>query len=395
MYSRTAFRTTRNLRILKQVRHNSVGGGMKPSTAGGSSGAVAGGIAGGVVALGVGFAAYHFSGARAAVKMATETKSQLESMKNKVLEATPEPKEALRFLRQTTQSYAAFIPGAKPILDSAFDDLDKLSAKHGDKVDKLVTETYNELKQIASKGSLDLSTANKAWEVMQSKIVQIKKLAQEAGGDLVDQHPELKQQVGARFNDLKKFAEQYGPEAQKEVDEVYKKVQDMASKGLNSDSISEITKLANDKFAELKAKGEEAYNQGFEKSIKPLLAQNPQVSKFFEDNKDAIKNGDIKQLIPAVKKAIDQQDFGSLQQYVDKAKSYANDSGLGGYLDAIPSGSEIFGHFKDIHAIADKHGDEAKKLSEDTFSEIKSILMKRAEQAKGIAEKAAKDVKSQ
>ncbi|ORY77781.1 hypothetical protein BCR37DRAFT_122368 [Protomyces lactucae-debilis] len=390
MYTRTALRTTRNLRILKQVRHNSAG--ARPATAGGQSGAVAGGIAGAVAALTVGYAAYHFSGARAAVKMASETKATMDSMKQKVLDATPEPKEALRFLRQTTQSYAAMIPGAKPILDSAFDDLDKLSAKHGDKVDKLVTETYNELKGVATKGSLDLETANKAWGIMQSKIAQIKELAAAAGGDLVDQHPELKKQAGARFNDLKRLAEQYGPEAQKEVDEMYNKVQELASKGLNAGSIGEITKLANDKFAELKQKGEDAYNQGFEKSIKPLLAKSPEVSKFFEDNQDAIKSGDIKKLIPAVKKAIDQQDFGSLQQYVDQAKSYANNSGLGSYLDAIPSGSEIMGHFKDIHAIADKHGEEAKKLSEDTLAEVKQILTKRAEQARKIAEQAKKDL---
>ena len=384
-----ALRTTRNLRVIRNVRLNSTA--SPAAKTGGSSGAVAGGVAGGLVAVAVGYSFYHFSGAKAAVNMASDTKAYFDGMKNKFVEKTPEPRAALKYVREYAQSYASFIPGAKPVIDAAFNDLDKVSGKHGDKVDKLVTDTYHELKDIAKDG-ITMTSAVKAWDILQSKFDEIKKLASDVGGDLLNQHPELKEKVGGQFDELKKMADQYGPDAKKQVDEVYQKAQDIAAKGLSAGSIAEIGKLARDKYNELKKSGEEAYSKGFEKSISPLLEKFPDAKKFVEENKDALKQGNFEDLVKSVKSAVDSKDLGGLQKYLDSAKQTAKKSGfdIDSYFKDIPSGHEIFARIKELKEAAEKHGDEAKELSEKTFSEIKDVLSKRSEEAKKIAEKAAK-----
>lgn len=388
MIARTGLRTTRNLRIIRNARNNST----TAAKSGGGSGAVAGGLAGGLVAFGLGYGYYHFSGAKAAVNMASDTKAYFENMKNKLTEKAPEPSAALKYIREYAQSYGSFIPGAKPIIDSAFNDLDKIQSKHGDKVDKLVTDTYHELKDVAKDG-VTMESAMKAWDVLQKKFDEIKKLAKDVGGDLMNQHPELKEKVGGKFDELKSMADQYGPDAKKQVDEVYQKVQDIAAKGLSAGSIAEIGKLVNDKYADLKKSGEEAYSKGFEKSIKPLLEKYPDAKKFVEENKDAFKSGNMEDLIAKVKKAVDSQDLSGLQEYADKAKTAAKSSGfdLDKYFDKIPSGSEIISRIKEISHAAEKHGSEAKDLSDKTFKEIKEILSKRADEAKKLGEKAKDD----
>lgn len=388
MLARSTLRTTRNLRIINATRLNST----TAAKSGGGTGALTGGLAGGLVAFGLGYGYYHFSGAKTAVNTASEVKKYFDDAKAKLAEKTPEPKEALKYIRNLSQSYAAFIPGAKPILDSAFDDLDKVSGKHGDKVDKLVTDTYNQLKD-ASKEGLTMETATKAWSILEGKFEEIKKLAKDVGKDIVAEHPELKEKVGGKMDDFKKLADQYGPDAKKQFEEVQSKVQDIAAKGLSAGSIAEIASLVNSKYSELKKKGEEAYSAGFEKSVTPLLEKYPEAKKFVDENKDALKNGNIKDLIASVQKAVDSKDLGALQEYADKAKSMASSSGfdLEKYFHAIPSGSEIMKKISDIKEAAEKHGDEAKELSEKTFKEIKEILTKRADEAAKIAEKAKKD----
>ena len=134
--------------------------------------ALTGGVVGASAVALAAFGWYHFSGTRQVVNTATDAYKSIENAKNKVLEATPEPREALRWIRQTAQSYAAFIPGAKPVLDAAFDDIDKISAKHGDKVDKLVSDTYDELKKVAKDG-INVASATKAYSVILSKVDEI------------------------------------------------------------------------------------------------------------------------------------------------------------------------------------------------------------------------------
>src|ERR1051326_3453291 len=74
--------------------------------------AAVGSIAGGLTAFATCYAWYHFSGMKTVAATASETKKYLDAAKRNIQENTPNPSEALKWLRQTASSYAAFVPGA-------------------------------------------------------------------------------------------------------------------------------------------------------------------------------------------------------------------------------------------------------------------------------------------
>jgi len=358
--------------------------------------ALTGGLVGGLTVFGAGYAWYHFSGTKKVVSSATQAVQSYESAKQKLMEKTPEPKEALRWVRSMAQSYAAFIPGAKPILDTAFDDLDKISEKHGDKVDKIVTDTYNQLKDVVKDGGVNMETAQKAYSILQKKLDEVKQIAGDVGSDILNSHPELKDKVGGKFTDMKELAEKAGPDAKKQMDDVYNRIQDIAKGGLTAGSIAEVSKLVSEKYDDIKKMagkaGEEAWSKGME-TAKPYLEKYPEAKKFIDENADALKSGNMEELISAVKKAVDSKDLGSLQQYADKAKSMAKGAGLEGYLKNIPHADEIMSHFSQLQEISKKHGKEAEELAKDTYQEITDVLKKKVGEAQKLADKAKKDAK--
>ena len=135
--SRTAVRVASRARA--PIRHNVrfASTNQQAAAAGGSSGLV-GGIAGGALVFAAGYGYYHFSGAKTIVNAASNTKAQIQKLTQNIQNQAPEPNEALKWLRSTASSYAAFIPGAKSYVDTAFDDLDKVHAKHSDEVEEIV-----------------------------------------------------------------------------------------------------------------------------------------------------------------------------------------------------------------------------------------------------------------
>ena len=382
---------------VRQARYNSTTAGSTASSSSSSSGAspaVAGALGGVVASVIVGYGLYRYSGAHTAISSVRQVQSQWENATAKLKEKTPDnANEALKYLRDMAEHYAGFFPGGKPLLNKAFDDLDKLQETHGEEASRIVKDTYEKIKNAVGKEGLTVGTALTVWQIIESKFGEVEKLAKDAGHDALKLHPEIANQVGGKFDALKKLAESQGPEAKKQVDELYSKVKDIASKGLSAGSIAEITKLAQGKFDELRKAGEQAYDKGIEQ-LQPYLEKSPEVKKFLEDNKDALKSGNVKELADAVKQAVEKNgDLSSLKDYAEKAKKYLPEgaSDLTSYFDSIPSGKEIYGHFQDIQKVAKDHGEDAKQLGQKTFDEIKEILQKRAEEAKSIAEKAKKD----
>jgi len=139
-----------------------------------------------------------------------------KKFKEQVQEKAPSPNEALRWLRQVSTYYAGFIPGASGFVNTTFDDLDKVRAKHGDEVDKIVSEAYEEMKKLTNK-DMNLQTAQEAWEVIQKHTARIAELAGDAFEDILDNHPQLKSAVGDNISKLKQMGENYGPQAKEEV----------------------------------------------------------------------------------------------------------------------------------------------------------------------------------
>jgi hypothetical protein len=183
-----------------------------------ASGALTGAVAGGATAFALGYGWYWYSGTRTVVSSAQEAQKYMQStqeqFKKQFQDKAPNPNEALRWLRQVTTYYAGFLPGASGLVNTTFDDLDRIRDKHGEEVDKIVSEAYDELKGVSQKG-MNLQVAQQAWEILQKHIKKIGELAGDAAEDIINNHPELKKAVGGNIDKLKQYGDAYGPEAKK------------------------------------------------------------------------------------------------------------------------------------------------------------------------------------
>jgi hypothetical protein len=369
--------------------------GSATSNAGSGSHAAIGAVSGAVAAITVGYVFYRTSGARDIVQATQTTKSYVNSATKKLKETTPEPNEALAWLRSAAQSYAAFIPGAKGYVDSAFDDLDAVREKHGDEVDSIVREAYEEMRSILSNGDVSLVTAHKTWEVLSKHMSRIADLAGDSAQQIMDNHPQLKEKVGGNWDKLKEYGDQYGPEAKKEVDRTWKQITDVFRTGMSPANIEKVKSIVQEKVDKLKKLGDEAWDKGMEQA-KPYLDKNPEVKKMVEQNADALKGGNVQELFSRVKKAVENGDTGDLEGYVKSAANKAKDSGFGGldqYLNKIPGGDQIMPQLSKLQEVAEKHGDEAQKLLKNAISEITEVLKKHGDEAQELAKKAKDDSK--
>jgi arsenate reductase-like glutaredoxin family protein len=395
--TRTAAQSTsRVLRVTRPLKfRNARFQSTLPSgSSSGSSPALVGGLAGGTVALVGCYAWYHFSGAKTLVNAAHETKSYMQSARNRLVEKTPEPNEALKWLRQASTYYAGFIPGASGYVETTFDDLDKIHDKHRDEVDQIVKDAYNELKELSGK-DMNLATAQQAFEVLQKHGKRIGELAGDAAQDVLDNHPQLKKQVGGNLDQLKNMGEQYGPEAKKQVDETWNQIKDITKNGINSDTADKIRKLVQEKVEQLKKLGDETWKKGLE-TAKPYFDKNPKIKELVEENTDALKQGNFEQLYDMVKSAAESGDTSDLEKYVKDTANKAKESGVGGFdqiLKTIPGGDQVLPQLQSLQQIAEKHGEEAKKLFEETIQEVTQVLNKKADQAKDLAKNAEQTAK--
>jgi len=300
----------------------------------------------------------------------------------------------LKWLRQVTTYYGGFIPGASSYINTAFDDFDKVHEKHADEVDQIVTDAYNELKGL-SKKEMNIATAQEAWEVLQKHVKRIGELAGDAAQQILDNHPEIKKQVGGSLDQLKSMSDAYGPEAKKQLDDTWAQIKDITSNGINAETANKIRKLVQEKTEQVKKLGDEAWSKGLEKA-KPLLDKNPKVKELVESNADTLKQGNFGQLYEKLKSAVESGDTSDLEKYVKGAADKAQSSASGGFdtlLKSIPGADKVLPQLQSIQKIAEKHGDEAKKLFDETISEVTQVLNKKADKAKEIAKAAEKEAK--
>ncbi|EUC40039.1 hypothetical protein COCMIDRAFT_10000 [Bipolaris oryzae ATCC 44560] len=357
--------------------------------------AAVGAVSGALAAVTVGYIFYRQSGARDVVVASKTAKGYVKSASQKIKEQTPEPNEALQWLRQAAQSYAAFIPGAKSYVDSAFDDLDAIRAKHGDEVDRIVREAYDEMRQVLGKGDMSLVTAHQTWDVITKHMSRIADLAGDASQQIMDNHPQLKEKLGGNIDKLKEYGDKYGPEAKKEVDRTWNQISDVVKTGMSAGNIEKIRSIVQEKIEKLNKMGDEVWKKGMEQA-KPYLDKNPQVKKLVEENADALKGGNVQELYQRVKSAVEKGDTGDLQSYIKSVADKAKDGGFGDYeqyLKKIPGGDQILPKLSQLQEVAQKHGDEAQKLLKEAVSEIADILQKKGDEASKLAEKAKEDSK--
>lgn len=388
-----------SLRAVRQTarRHAST---ESPTAKGGSSGAIAGGVAGGLTAFLLGYTWYRFSGTKTLVDYAHQSKTHLDNAFKSATEKAPRPSEAVQWLRETVTGYTRFVPGANQYVDQAFQDIEKLQQHHGDKVNKIVSDTYNELKDVTKNGA-SVAAVNQAWDVLQKCFKRLSDLAGDAAEDLLNEHPELKDKVGGRYKQLRQMADQYGPEAKQQVDDTIRKVQDIIKGGLSSENIDKARKLVEEKVQDLQKYGEKAWEEGL-KRAQPVLDKYPDLKQTINQNKDKLLQGDLGQLWDKVQQASqtgntqDAKNF--IQEQVQKASSSAT-GGLGGIENFINSfmggsGKDLTQKFQQLQELGEKHGKEAENLIKSAFEDVKKVLDQKVQEGKELKDRAQKDAGS-
>jgi hypothetical protein len=304
--------------------------------------------------------------AKTIVNAASATKGKFDSIAKSMKDQAPEPNELLKWFRETVSSYATFIPGAKKYVDSAFNDLDKIEQKHRGEVNDIVSKAYSEMKD-ASKSGLSMETAQKTWEILEKYLNQLAELASDSASEILDNHPEIKEKIGGNLDQLKSMASTYGPEAKKELDQTYSQIKEVLAGGVGVESVNKIRQLIQEKTEKVKAMGDEAWKKGMEQA-KPYLEKNPEIKKVLEENADALKQGNLGELFEKVKSG----NAEDLKSYAKQAGEKVKNSGVGKnieqYAKFIPGGDKILPKLSQLQEVAEKHGDEAKKLLEETYS---------------------------
>lgn len=342
-----------------------------------------------------GYSYYYFSGAKSVVNAASAAKNDFKVFTDSLQKNAPEPSQALQWLRSTATSYAAFIPGAKSYVDSAFDDLDKVQYKHGHEMDEIANKAYKELKE-ATKSGMSMQTAAKAWEILEKTMNDIAQLAADSAEDILDNHPKLKESVGGNLDKLKGMADSYGPEAKKELDETYQQIKDVIKGGVSLETANKIKKVIEEKTDKVKQLGDQAWKKGLEQT-RPYLDKSPEMKKLVEENADALKQGNIGELFEKVKDAASSGNLDSLKEYAEKAKEKAKNTGVGKsleqYAKMIPGGSEILPRLQKLQEVAKTKSGDAEKVLGAAYKDVQDLLEKRIKELEGLAEDAKRESK--
>ena len=142
----------------------------------------------------------------------------------KTREVARDPSKALEYLRGVAKSYSSFIPGAGAYVDSTFDQLEEIRQTHGDELDKILSETTDEIQKAASKGGADATTAAKIFEIVKKSVSRMQEVGRKAGRDLLDKNPAVKEHLGSVYDQFLNIAEHGGPDARRIISEVSKQV---------------------------------------------------------------------------------------------------------------------------------------------------------------------------
>jgi hypothetical protein len=392
-------RTSRTRFPTRNVRFENTSSTTSPSKSSNTNqGAIIGGTVGGSIVFLAGYAWYHFSGAKTVVQTASQTKAYFDQTLKKTKEATPAPNEAIQWLRETALSYASIIPGAKGYVDSAFNDLESVHSKHREEVDGIVKEAYDELKELGNK-PFSASSIASAWDILQKHLGRIGELAKDAGSDILNNHPQLKDRFGGEFSRLKDMAENYGPEAKKQVDETWDKIQDAMKGGFSFDTVNRVKIIVEETTEKVQHVGEEMWQKGMEQA-KPYLDKNPKIKEMVEQNKAKLIQGNAMELVKKIKDAASSGKIEELEKYVQESVKKAGSQMPGGsgslekYLNMVPSGGSVWSSLSQLYEGAQKHGKEAEDLFKEAMEEVQQVLTKKADEAKKLAEKVKQDKSS-
>ena len=238
---------------------------------------------------------YQFSGLKTVVKTSKSIESELAEVKEKLAANPPSVDEAMNYFRSVAKSYRSLIPEATTTIDSMLDTLDELKKTNSQEVEKIIKETYDELKETVMKGAFDLKTGEQVAEILKRRAPEVQDLANRVGTDLIkpviDKNPELRDAIGDSYEDLKRLVGLYGAEAEAKYDDLVKKLKEIFDRGLPKSSIKQARDLVQQTTREIRETGEKKAKDGWDKTskqAKQYLDKMPDVKKTLEENKESL-----------------------------------------------------------------------------------------------------------
>ncbi|KZT65978.1 hypothetical protein DAEQUDRAFT_759070 [Daedalea quercina L-15889] len=422
-----AARRVAGRRTVERFQSTASGQSVPPNSA---SSHIAAGVAGGAVVILGGYAWYHFSGAKTAVNTARQAHSYFQETKRTIAEKAPKnPNEVIEFLRKTAKSYAGFIPGASSYVDSTFDTLGELHETHGEEVEKILQQGYDEIKKILKddKSGADMQTGLKVMEVLQRNSSQLQEVGKRAGEDvfrkLGERYPELKEKLGGSYEELRKAAEKNGPEAKRIYDETTSQIRKIFSSGFSTEKLNEARELIQSKVSEISNAAGGASQEAWNKALKeaaPYLDKLPDVRKVIENNASALmaaglsQGGAAQEVLARVKEAAEgdasknKEKLQELKDFVKKKADGVKQRGgkgletgwqsLQDWIRSMPGGEEALKKVPNVDMgvlaqVAQNRSDDAKKLMGETYEDILKVLQEKANKAKKIAGETKEETK--
>ncbi|EMD33600.1 hypothetical protein CERSUDRAFT_98163 [Gelatoporia subvermispora B] len=387
------------------------------------------GLAGGATVALAGYAYYHFSGTKKAVDAGKSAHASLQETKRTIQEKAPKSaNEVLDFLRGVTKTYVGMIPGASKYVDSTFGTLDQLRETHGEDVERILNEAYDEIRKVLSEGEgVTVETGMKIMGVFSRRIGELDEIARRAGQDVLqslgEKHPEIADKLGGAYGQLRKFAEQGGPEGKRILDETTQQIKEIFNKGFSEDSIAQARELLQSKSSQLRDLADSSSREAWDKAMKqaaPYLDKAPELKQFLTENasklmQTGLARGEVAQeLWSRVREAAeavakgDKKKLEELKGFVqDKAREAGEDGpdavgkgwqSLKQWLKTVPGGEEALKKMPDVDAlvkISQERGEDARDLLRETYEDVAKVLQDKAQKAKSLNSEVKEEAKKQ
>ncbi|RDX50135.1 hypothetical protein OH76DRAFT_1381302 [Lentinus brumalis] len=392
---------------------------------------IAAGVAGGTVVLLGGYMYYYFSGAKAAVDASRTASQYYQETKAAIASKAPKsPNEALDYLRDVARSYLVIIPGARPHVDAAFDTIDELRSSHGDDVNRIISDGYDEVRVvIKDSGSMDAATAMKVLDVLRRRSAELEELGKKAGknafGSLSEKYPQLSDKLGGGYEEFKRLAESKGPEAKKLYDETSGQIKDIFSKGFTQDSIDEARRLIQSKTSEIRKFAQSSSQEAWDRALKeatPYLDKVPEIKQLLNDNRDKFiaagaatltsGSSSYQEIFARIKDAA-QGDLAKNKDKVDELRKLVEEKAreaetqgskqlergwesLQDWIRMMPGGDDALERIPDVKVfvkVSQERGEDAKKLAKETYEAVLQVLEEKGKKAKQLSEEVKDDTK--
>ncbi|KAI0779802.1 hypothetical protein C8Q74DRAFT_1316289 [Fomes fomentarius] len=395
---------------------------------------VAAGVAGGAVVLLGGYAWYHISGAKKAVDASRTASAYYQQTKDAIASKAPKnPNEALDQLRHFAHSYLVIIPGARPHVDAAFDTIDELRDSHGDDVNRIVSDGYEEIRTIIrDSSSLDATAAMKVFDVFRKRSAELEELGKGIGkdvfGSLSERYPQLSDKLGGGYDEFQKLVKTRGPEAKKIYDETTQQVRinDIFSKGFSQDSIDQARKLIQGKTEELRNFAQSSSKDAWDRALKdasPYLDKVPEIKQFLNENADKFiaagaatlssSGSGTQELFARIKDAAQGGDLSKnkdktneLRDFVHAKAREAEEEGsrqleqgwesMQGWIRTMPGGEDALKRIPDVKVfvqVSRERSEDAQKLVKETYEAVLQVLEEKGKKARKMCEDVKEDGK--